>query len=143
MQRKVRDGRLNSATSKPEPFTNRRVRHPAGFNRALSKFRCRAEGLGTRPVLLQIPPTLGAGFFGSILDAWQAPLTDVGANGSDEGKGGKYILSPPGYKSGIPAGYFPIQFQTVNGYGLLRAIPDGFSEAAQVKAIELVKKIRL
>ena len=95
------------------------------------------------PVVLDIPPTVGAGLFGSLCDAWQIPLADVGANGDDKGKGGKYLLLPPNYKQTVPTGCFPIQFQTVNGYALLRAIPAVSSEEDQVKAIDLVKKIRL
>jgi hypothetical protein len=93
--------------------------------------------------VLDIPPPVGAGLFGSLCDAWQIPLADVGANGDDKGKGGKYLLLPPNYKQTVPTGCFPIQFQTVNGYALLRAIPAGSSEEDQVKAIDLVKKIRL
>lgn len=37
-------------------------------------------------------PGVGAGLFGSIMDAWQIPLADVGPAGDDEGKGGKYLL---------------------------------------------------
>ncbi|MND88255.1 hypothetical protein D3C80_802760 [compost metagenome] len=95
------------------------------------------------PVVLDVPPTVGAGLFGSLVDAWEVPVSDVGPAGDDQGKGGKYLLVPPGYKAPIPAGYFPIQFETVNGYGLLRAIPASASEEDQLKAIELVKQLRL
>jgi hypothetical protein len=95
------------------------------------------------PVVLDLPPTVGAGLFGSLADAWQTPVTDVGAAGEDNGKGGKYLLLPPNYKQPVPSGYLPLQFHTVNGYGLLRAIPAGSSEEDQVRAIDLVKKIRL
>src|SRR5271163_3346474 len=33
------------------------------------------------PVVLEVPPTVGAGLFGSLLDAWQKPLADVGPEG--------------------------------------------------------------
>ncbi|WP_158789239.1 DUF1254 domain-containing protein [Granulicella sp. L46] len=95
------------------------------------------------PVVLEIPPTVGAGLFGSLDDAWEVPVTDVGAAGQDKGNGGKYLLLPPAYNAKIPAGYFPFQFQTNNGYGLLRAIPITSSNEDQVKAIDLVKKIKL
>lgn len=95
------------------------------------------------PVVLVIPPTVGAGLFGSLVDAWEVPVADVGPAGNDKGKGGKYLLVPPDYKKAPPTGYFPIRFETVNGYALLRAIPTGSSEAEQAKAIALVKKIRL
>ena len=35
---------------------------------------------------------------GTIMDAWQAALEDVGPAGVDKGKGGKYLILPPGYK---------------------------------------------
>jgi hypothetical protein len=95
------------------------------------------------PVVLDVPPTVGAGLFGSLVDAWEVPVSDVGPAGDDQGKGGKYLLVPPGYKDAIPAGYFPIQFETVNGYALLRAIPASASQEDQVKAIDLVKQLRL
>jgi hypothetical protein len=95
------------------------------------------------PIVLDIPPTVGVGLFGSIVDAWQVPVADVGTAGEDKGKGGKYLLLPPSDKQSVPPGYFPLQFQTVNGYALLRAIPAGSSEEDQAKAIDLVKKIRL
>jgi hypothetical protein len=46
------------------------------------------------PVVVEIPPAIEAGLFGSFLDAWQVPLTDVGPAGEDQGKGGKYLLLP-------------------------------------------------
>lgn len=36
-------------------------------------------------------------YFGSILNAWSQPIEDVGPAGKDKGKGGKYLLLPPGY----------------------------------------------
>lgn len=95
------------------------------------------------PVVLEIPPTVGAGLFGSIMDAWQVPIADVGPAGEDLGKGGKYLLLPPNYKPAVPSGAIPLQFETVNGYALLRAIPTTTSEADVAKALDLVKQIRL
>jgi hypothetical protein len=95
------------------------------------------------PVVLDVPAAVGAGLFGSIVDAWQVPVTDVGPAGDDAGKGGKYLLVPPNYKEPIPAGHFPIQFETLNGYGLLRAIPAGKTADDVSKAIDLVKQLRL
>ena len=39
---------------------------------------------------------------GTIMDVWQAALEDVGPAGVDNGKGGKYLILPPGYKDAIP-----------------------------------------
>jgi hypothetical protein len=41
------------------------------------------------PAVLDVPPTIGAGLFGSLVDAWEVPVTDVGPSGDDQGKGGK------------------------------------------------------
>ena len=88
-------------------------------------------------------PRSAPGLFGSVLDAWQVPLTDVGPAGGDAGKGGKYLFVPPGYNETLPQGYFPIQFETLNGYGLLRAISTTSSDADVAKALALVKQLRI
>jgi len=95
------------------------------------------------PVVVDIPPAVDAGLFGTLLDAWQTPLADVGPEGEDQGKGGKYLLLPPGFGGDAPAGYIAVRARTYNGYSLLRAIPKGSSEADVSKAIALVKKLRL
>jgi hypothetical protein len=95
------------------------------------------------PVVLDIPPAVGAGLFGSLVDAWEVPVADVGPAGEDQGKGGKYVLLPSDYKDDVPAGYIPVRWNTINGYALLRAIPVTASEADVAKAIALVKQLRL
>jgi hypothetical protein len=50
---------------------------------------------------------------------------------------------PLNWKEAIPDGYFVLHFTTINGYALLRAIPASAADADQVKAIDLVKKLRL
>jgi hypothetical protein len=94
-------------------------------------------------VILEIPPAAGAGLFGSVLDAWQVPIADIGPQGLDEGRGGRYLLLPPGDETTRIAGTIPVQLATHNGYGLLRAIPQGSSEAAVERALELVRKLRV
>ena len=81
--------------------------------------------------------------FGTLLDAWQVPLADVGPEGEDQGKGGKYLLLPPDFKGDAPTGYIIVHPQTYNGYALFRAIPKSSSEADVSNAIALVKKLRL
>lgn len=76
--------------------------------------------------MLDIPPADGAGLFGSMNDAWQIPRVDVGPHGHDQGRGGKYLLLPPGFKEVIP-----VRFDTFNGYSILRAIPVTTSEREQ------------
>jgi hypothetical protein len=95
------------------------------------------------PLVLEIPAAVEAGLFGSILDAWQVPLADIGPEGEDRGKGGKYLLLPPDYAANVPAGYIPVLPETYNGYSAFRAIPKGSSEEDTEKAIALIRKIRI
>jgi hypothetical protein len=95
------------------------------------------------PVVLEVPAAVGAGLFGTMLDAWQVPLADIGPAGEDQGKGGKYLLLPPNFKGKVPAGYFPMRSETYDGYALFRAISESSSEADAAKAIALVKKLKL
>lgn len=95
------------------------------------------------PQVIDIPRAEGAGLFGSLNDAWQAPLADVGPAGEDKGMGGKYLVLPPGYKDPLPDGYIPLRFNTYNGYSILRAIPVTTADADVAKALDLVKKLRV
>ena len=50
------------------------------------------------PIVIEVPPATGkVSYFGSILNTWSQPIEDVGPAGRDKGKGGKYLLLPPGY----------------------------------------------
>ena len=55
------------------------------------------------PMVLEIPPADGGSITGSIDDCWQTAIEDVGPAGVDKGKGGKYLILPPGYKDKPPA----------------------------------------
>jgi hypothetical protein len=73
------------------------------------------------PVVLEIPPADGGSIVGSIMDCWQVALEDVGPAGVDKGKGGKYLILPPGYKDKPPAGYIVLSSGNYEGYALLRS----------------------
>ena len=103
--------------------------------RALCVFQLQHHG----PFVVDIPPAVEAGLFGTLLDAWQVPLADVGPEGEDKGKSGKYLLLPPEFKGNPPAGYIVVRPHTYKGYILLRAIPKGSSEVDVSNAIALVK----
>ena len=95
------------------------------------------------PVICDFPAAVGAGLFGTLIDAWETPLADVGPEGEDKGQGGKYLLLPPGAEQDVPAGYIPLQSSTYNGYALFRAIPESHSDDDVATAIALVKQLRL
>jgi len=87
------------------------------------------------PVILDVPPaTKRTAIFGSAIDVWQVPIADIGPAGADEGKGGRYLFLPPGYKGNIPANMIPVKLDQYGVYIALRCIPIGgatFAEAAE------------
>jgi hypothetical protein len=95
------------------------------------------------PVVMEIPPAEGGAIVGTIMDAWQTPLEDVGPAGADKGKGGKYLLLPPGHTAKAPAGYIVLPSSTYKGYALLRSIRQSGSEADLAKAVEYGKRIKI
>jgi len=94
------------------------------------------------PMVIEIPPANGGSITGSIMDVWQTPLEDVGPAGVDAGKGGKYLIVPPGYNSAVPEGYIALPCQTYQGYALLRSILKSGSAEDFTKAVEYGKRIQ-
>lgn len=74
------------------------------------------------PVVLDLPAAEGSSSFnGNIVTAWQLPLEDAGLLGYDKGKGGKFVVLPPGYKDKLPEGFIPLQSEVYGGYMLFRS----------------------
>jgi len=77
------------------------------------------------PMVFEAPPNLQ----GILLDFWQRPIPvdggkffgDVGLPGPDAGKGGKFLLLPPGYKGEVPEGYYVYRSGTNNVFIFLRS----------------------
>jgi len=77
------------------------------------------------PLVFEAAP----GLQGILMDFWQRPLPmdggrffgDVGFFGPDEGKGGKFLLLPPGYDKNVPEGYFVYRSDTNNVFVFLRS----------------------
>jgi hypothetical protein len=75
------------------------------------------------PVILDVPSaSTHTVFFGSVIDAWQVPVVDVGPEGADKGKGGKYLFLPPGYNKAVPTGYLAQRPKTYHLYVALRPV---------------------
>ncbi|QDS94875.1 hypothetical protein FF011L_36570 [Roseimaritima multifibrata] len=61
------------------------------------------------PIVIEQPP---AGL-GTINDMWFSWIIDIGRPGPDRGKGGKYLIVPPGYEGPLPeGGYFVAHSRT-------------------------------
>ena len=94
-------------------------------------------------MVLEIPPADGGSITGTIMDRWQTPLEDVGPAGVDKGKGGKYLILPPGYTGTVPMATSRCRRQTYQGYALLRSILQSGSDADVAKAVAYGKRIKL
>src|SRR4029450_11237837 len=95
------------------------------------------------PMVLEIPPADEGSITGTVMDAWQCALEDVGPAGVDKGQGGKYVILPPGSTDPVPNGYIRMASDTYGGYALLRSIPKSGSEADVAKAVAYGKRIKL
>ncbi|RJG08355.1 DUF1254 domain-containing protein [Massilia cavernae] len=95
------------------------------------------------PVVLEIPPAEGGSITGSVDEGWQTAIEDVGPAGVDKGKGGKYLILPPGYKDKVPDGYIPMPSSTYAGFALLRSNIGSGSDADIAKAAVYGRKVRI
>jgi hypothetical protein len=96
------------------------------------------------PMVMEIPPAGPDGSItGSIDDAWQTALEDVGPAGVDKGAGGKYLILPPGYKDKAPEGYIALWSPTFRSYALLRSNLASGSEADVAKAVAYGKRVKI
>lgn len=96
------------------------------------------------PVVVEIPPSeKGVGIFGTLMDAWQRPIEDVGAKGKDGGRGAKYLMLPPGYDGKILPGAIALPQRTYNGFAILRSIIADNSPENLKKAVAFAKKIKI
>ena len=68
------------------------------------------------PTVIEIPP----GMLGMVNDSWFRWVEDLGAIGPDKGKGGKYLVLPPGDKSDVPTGYFVLRPKTYWSWAMVR-----------------------
>jgi hypothetical protein len=75
------------------------------------------------PVVVDIPPGEEEHVLnGSLCNIWQVPLEDVGKFGADQGRGGRYLILPPGYDGEVPDGYVVLRSDTNRVYALLRSV---------------------
>jgi hypothetical protein len=86
-------------------------------------YATRCFDLEEGPIVLEASP----GLLGPLDDAYFRHIVDVGMTGPDEGKGGKYLLVPPGYEGELPSeGYFIVNSPTYTVWQLSRVfVKDG------------------
>jgi hypothetical protein len=89
------------------------------------------------PIVVEVP----AGVAGMLDDMWQRPVGDVGRAGPDKGKGGKYLLLPPGDEHEDlrrRPGYFVLRSPTYGVWMLLQPI-----DRDPLRAVRRFGKLRI
>jgi len=90
--------------------------------------------LNDEPMVIETPPNV----LGIIDDHWFYYVTDFGNAGPDKGKGGKFLILPPGYKGEVPDGYHVARTNTYGNWVIWR----GFQENGDpAPAVKITKKI--
>jgi hypothetical protein len=97
------------------------------------------------PLVFEAPPNLQ----GILMDFWQRPIPvdggkffgDVGLPGPDGGKGGKFLILPPGYAGDVPQGYYVYRSATNNVFVFLRAF---YKDPADLSpAVSLIEQSKI
>ena len=73
------------------------------------------------PTVIEIPPDV----LGILDDGDMRYLSDMGAAGPDKGKGGKYLVLPPGYEGDVPEGYFVVRSSSYVVWNFMRGYVRG------------------
>jgi hypothetical protein len=73
------------------------------------------------PLVIELPPNV----LGFINDFWGRNAADLGIAGPDAGRGGKYLLLPPGYSDATPEGYFVARSSTYGNFIFFRGFALG------------------
>jgi hypothetical protein len=97
------------------------------------------------PLVFEAPPNLQ----GILLDVWQRPIPvdggrffgDVGLPGPDAGKGGKFLLLPPGYEGPVPEDCFVYRSPSNTVFVFLRAFYQDPKNLAP--AVALIEQSRI
>ncbi|MEO8303168.1 MAG: DUF1254 domain-containing protein [Betaproteobacteria bacterium] len=88
------------------------------------------------PLVIESPPNI----LGIVNDHWFRYVGDIGNAGPDKGKGGKFLLLPPGYKGEVPKGYFVFRSPTYQNLYFWRGfIKDGSTATAVANTRKFAK----
>ncbi|SEW24740.1 DUF1254 domain-containing protein [Chitinophaga arvensicola] len=88
------------------------------------------------PMVIEVPP---GPLIVVAMDVNQRWVADMGIPGPDEGKGGKHLILPPGYKGNIPAGYHVWKSSSNNLTVGIRSLPIGGDVSAAMERVKTVK----
>ncbi len=78
------------------------------------------------PTVIDLPPKM----LGILDDMEFKYMVDLGVAGPDQGKGGKFLVLPPGYDGDVPDGYFVVPSNTNGVWVFMRGYLDNGIKAA-------------
>jgi hypothetical protein len=99
---------------------------------AISHLDLKTDG----PTVVEAPPHM----LGFLQDGLQRYLADIGPLGPDKGRGGKFLVLPPGFAGSVPEGYFVTQSPT---YSVTFALRGFQAEGTTDAAVRLMKQIKV
>ena len=99
---------------------------------AMSHLDLKTDG----PTVVDAPPHM----LGFLQDGLQRYLADIGPLGSDKGKGGQFLVLPPGFSGSVPEGYFVVRSPT---YSVAFAVRGFQAEGKTDQAVGLMKQIKV
>ena len=133
------DGDYNDVLYLTEPFDSKH-----GFLTAndVTAYAWSNISISNGPIVVEVPAASEkVSYFGSFVNAWFQPIEDVGPAGADKGKGGKYVLVPPGYTDIIPEGYIVLDFDSYDVAFAFR--PRLYNGATDADAAEYAQTIKV
>jgi hypothetical protein len=89
------------------------------------------------PLVIESPPNI----LGMIDDFWFHYVGDIGNAGPDKGRGGKFLLLPPGYTGEVPNGYFVLRSKTYGNVFFFRGFVVNGSTKPAVEATKTMTKV--
>ena len=87
------------------------------------------------PTVVELPPRM----LGILDDMAFLYMTDLGMAGPDRGKGGKFLVLPPGYEGNVPKGYYVVPSNTYGVWLFMRGYLDKGVEAASANIRDNLK----
>jgi hypothetical protein len=96
------------------------------------------------PMAIDVPAASDkAKYFGTVFNVWDSAIEDFGPGGIDDGKGGKYVLLPPGWKGDLPSSHTSLQSSSYVFQFLLRCVPARAGEQGWADAVEYAQSLKL
>ncbi|MEU2092160.1 DUF1254 domain-containing protein [Nocardia beijingensis] len=92
--------------------------------------------LSAGPMVVELPP---GPYIGLVDDRHQRWITDLGIPGPDKGRGGSYVIVPPGYAGTLPTGCHVGRAATFKVLLAVRALPRGGDVAEAMNALRAVR----